>query len=89
MKILSLDTSSEFMSLGLKIDEDFYSVNIHAGQTHSELVLPEIKKLLERCQLTTKDLDAVAFGRGPGSFTGIRIACGIAYGLGYGSSIPV
>ena len=89
MKILSLDTSSEYMSLGLKIDEDFYSININAGQTHSEIVLPEIKKLLEEHQLTTKDLDAVAFGRGPGSFTGIRIACGIAYGLGYGASIPV
>ena len=47
MKILSLDTSSEYMSLGLKIDEDFYSININAGQTHSEIVLPEIKKLLD------------------------------------------
>lgn len=89
MKILSLDTSTEYMSLGLKIDEDFYSINIKAGQTHSEIILPEIKKLLSEHQLTTKDLDAIAFGRGPGSFTGIRIACGIAYGLGYGASIPV
>ena len=89
MKILSLDTSTEYMSLGLKIDEDFYSINIKAGQTHSEIVLPEIKKLLSEHQLTITDLDAVAFGRGPGSFTGIRIACGIAYGLGYGASIPV
>jgi len=46
MKILSLDTSTEYMSLGLKIDEDFYSINIKAGQTHSEIALPEIKKLL-------------------------------------------
>jgi tRNA threonylcarbamoyladenosine biosynthesis protein TsaB len=89
MKILSLDTSSEYMSLGLKIHEDFYSINVKAGQTHSEIVLPEIKKLLTEHQLTAKDLDAIAFGRGPGSFTGIRIACGIAYGLGYGASIPV
>jgi tRNA threonylcarbamoyladenosine biosynthesis protein TsaB len=89
MKILSLDTSTEYMSLGLKIHEDFYSINIKAGQTHSEIVLPEIRKLLDLHHLTTKDLDAIAFGRGPGSFTGIRIACGIAYGLGYGASIPV
>jgi tRNA threonylcarbamoyladenosine biosynthesis protein TsaB len=89
MKILSLDTSTEFMSLGLKIDEDFYSINIKAGQTHSEIVLPEINKFLSEHHLTTKHLDAIAFGRGPGSFTGIRIACGIAYGLGYGTSIPV
>ncbi|MSQ80270.1 MAG: tRNA (adenosine(37)-N6)-threonylcarbamoyltransferase complex dimerization subunit type 1 TsaB [Candidatus Methylopumilus sp.] len=89
MKILSLDTSTEYMSLGLKINEDFYSINIKAEQTHSEIVLPEIKKLLTEHQLTTKDLDAVSFGRGPGSFTGIRIACGIAYGIGYGASIPV
>lgn len=89
MKILSLDTSTEYMSLGLKVDEDFYSINIKAEQTHSEIVLPEIKKLLGEHQLTIKDLDAVAFGKGPGSFTGIRIACGIAYGLGYGASIPV
>ena len=89
MKILSLDTSTEYMSLGLEIDEDFYSIYIKAGQTHSEIILPEIKKLLSEHQLTTKNLDAIAFGRGPGSFTGIRIACGIAYGLGYGASIPV
>ena len=89
MKILSLDTSTEYMSLGLKIYEDFYSINIKAGQTHSEIVLPEINKFLSKHQLTIKHLDAIAFGRGPGSFTGIRIACGIAYGLGYGASIPV
>ena len=89
MKILSLDTSTEYMSLGLKIYEDFHSMNIKAGQTHSEIVLPEINKFLSDHQLTTKDLDAIAFGKGPGSFTGIRIACGIAYGLGYGASIPV
>jgi tRNA threonylcarbamoyladenosine biosynthesis protein TsaB len=77
------------MSLGLKIYEDFHSINIKAGQTHSEIVLPEINKFLSDHQLTTKDLDAIAFGKGPGSFTGIRIACGIAYGLGYGASIPV
>jgi tRNA threonylcarbamoyladenosine biosynthesis protein TsaB len=77
------------MSLGLKIYEDFHSINIKAGQTHSEIVLPEINKFLSEHQLTTKDLDAIAFGKGPGSFTGIRIACGIAYGLGYGASIPV
>jgi tRNA threonylcarbamoyladenosine biosynthesis protein TsaB len=77
------------MSLGLKIYEDFHSINIKAGQTHSEIILPEINKFLSERQLTTKDLDAIAFGKGPGSFTGIRIACGIAYGLGYGASIPV
>jgi tRNA threonylcarbamoyladenosine biosynthesis protein TsaB len=77
------------MSLGLKIYEDFHSINIKAGQTHSEIILPEINKFLSEHQLTTKDLDAIAFGKGPGSFTGIRIACGIAYGLGYGASIPV
>ena len=58
-------------------------------RSHSEIVLPEINKFLSEHQLTTKDLDAIAFGKGPGSFTGIRIACGIAYGLGYGASIPV
>lgn len=84
-----MDTSTEYMSLGLKIYEDFHSINIKAGQTHSEIVLPEINKFLSEHQLTTKDLDAIAFGKGPGSFTGIRIACGIAYGLGYGASIPV
>lgn len=77
------------MSLGLKIHENFYSINIRAGQTHSEIILPEIFKLLSEHKLTAKDLDAIAFGRGPGSFTGIRIACGIAYGLGYGASVPV
>ena len=89
MQILALDTSTEFLSLALWLDGRVLSRDIHAGQTHSQQILPTLRELLNEAQLELKDLDGIAFGAGPGSFTGLRIACGVAQGLAFGANLPV
>jgi tRNA threonylcarbamoyladenosine biosynthesis protein TsaB len=60
-----------------------------AGNASSELILPQIQALLDSANVKLSDLDGIAFGAGPGAFTGVRIACGVAQGLGFGANIPV
>lgn len=89
MKLLALDASTEFLSLALVAGENVHTHDQHAGQTASQLILPQIQILLDAASLTLADLDGITFGAGPGSFTGVRIACGVAQGLGYGANLPV
>lgn len=89
MKILAFDTSSSYCSIALWIDGEILSQSILAEQRHSELLLPILQELLARSELTLVQLDGIAFGAGPGSFTGLRIACGVAQGLAFGSDLPV
>ncbi len=89
MKILALDTSTEFLSLALWQDGVVAVRELLAGQKHSELVLPLIRELLDETGLHLTDLDGIAFGMGPGSFTGLRIGCGVAQGLAFGANLPV
>ena len=89
MNLLALDTSTEFLSLALQLGDKSFSHYQHAGQAASQLVLPQIQALLDSAKITLKDLDGIAFGAGPGAFTGVRVACGVAQGLGFGANIPV
>lgn len=89
MRILALDTSTEFLSLALCIDGKNYTRDIHAGQTHSQQTLPELRELLDEAGVALQTLDGIAFGEGPGSFTGLRIGCGVAQGLAFGANLPV
>ncbi|MDH4456257.1 MAG: tRNA (adenosine(37)-N6)-threonylcarbamoyltransferase complex dimerization subunit type 1 TsaB [Candidatus Methylopumilus sp.] len=89
MQILAIDTSTEFLSLALWLDGRVLSRDIHAGQTHSQQILPTLRELLDEAQIELKELDGIAFGAGPGSFTGLRIACGVAQGLAFGANLPV
>lgn len=89
MKLLAFDASTEFLSIALQINEALEKVDIQAGQTASQLILPQIQQLLDKVQLNLSDLDGIAFGAGPGSFTGVRIACGVAQGLAFGANLPV
>lgn len=89
MRLLALDTSTEYLSLALSLDGKTYSRELLAGQTHSQLILPLIRELLTEAAIELHDLHGIAFGAGPGSFTGLRIACGVAQGLAFGSNLPV
>jgi tRNA threonylcarbamoyladenosine biosynthesis protein TsaB len=89
MQFAALETSTPWCSVALWRDGEITSIARLAGNRHSELVLPMLQSLLERIHLSMKDLDAVAFGAGPGSFTGLRIACALAQGLALPRGLPV
>jgi tRNA threonylcarbamoyladenosine biosynthesis protein TsaB len=89
LKILALESSTELCSAALWLDGEIDAREVVAGQRHSELLLPMIDALLLTHVLKAADLDGVAFGAGPGSFTGLRIACGLAQGIAFGAGVPV
>ena len=89
LKILALDTSTEYCSVALWRSGDIDAREAHAGQRHSELLLGMVDELLVRHKLRTEELDGLAFGQGPGSFTGLRIACGVTQGLALAAGLPV
>ena len=87
--VLALDTSSENCSVALSHQGDIYQQLEHAPRNHTKLILPMLQTLLAEHSLAMSDLGAIAFGCGPGSFTGIRIAAGIAQGLAFGLDLPI
>lgn len=89
MKILALDTSTEYCSTAVWNDGAIVERDVHAGQSHSELVLGMIDDVLSESGLAVCDVDAIAYGAGPGTFTGLRIGCGVAQGLAYAAERPV
>jgi tRNA threonylcarbamoyladenosine biosynthesis protein TsaB len=89
VNILAFDTSTEYLSLALLKGGETFHYDCNAGQTHSQIILPQIQTLLDSANLQLSDLQGIAFGAGPGSFTGVRIAAGVAQGLGFGANLPV
>jgi tRNA threonylcarbamoyladenosine biosynthesis protein TsaB len=87
--ILAIETSSELASCALLRGETVISRVSSGVRTHSQSVLPMIQELLAEAGIALKDCDAIAFGSGPGSFTGVRTACGVAQGLAFGGNLPV
>jgi tRNA threonylcarbamoyladenosine biosynthesis protein TsaB len=88
-RFAAIETSTEWCSVALWSDGEVRAIERRAGNRHSELALPMLERLLDSPKKDFADLDAVAFGAGPGSFTGLRIACGLAQGLAFARALPV
>ena len=88
MKILALDTATENCSAALLIDGTVISREL-PGQGHAGQILPMISEVLAAGEVALRALDAIAFGRGPGGFTGVRLAASVTQGLAFGVGIPV
>ena len=84
MRFAAIETSTEWCSVAVWDEGEMRALERRAGHRHSELALPMLEKLLQG-----RSLDAVAFGAGPGAFTGLRIACALAQGLAFARNLPV
>jgi tRNA threonylcarbamoyladenosine biosynthesis protein TsaB len=89
MNLLAIETSTELCSVALLRDGEIFLEEALAENRHSELLMPMVRRVLARSRLTARQMHAFAFGQGPGSFTGIRIACGVVQGLAFGADRPV
>ena len=93
MKLLAFDTSTDILSVavqgGAMDAARLYQHTAAGGAQTSTHLIPEIQRLMALAQLRLKDLDAIVFGAGPGSFTGLRTACSVAQGLAFGADVPV
>lgn len=89
MIFAALETSTDWCSAALWLDGEMIALEERAGNRHAERLLPMLDDLCARAGLKAAALQAVAFGAGPGSFTGLRIACGVAQGLALARDLPV
>ena len=89
MRVLAIESSTELLCVAAADASGVVERTERAGQTHSERALPLVEDVLATRGWSLADLDVIAFGAGPGAFTGVRIACGIAQGLALGAGKPV
>lgn len=88
-RILALDTTASICSSALYVDGRVTAEQRAEPRRHTELLLPMVDRLLAEAELSPTALDAIAFGRGPGSFTGLRIALGVAQGMAFACDLPL
>lgn len=89
MNLLSIDTSTEKASVALALNGEIRCEEQAVQRQHAQMLLPMIDRLLADSELCLSQLDAIVYGRGPGSFTGLRIACSVAKGLAYSHDLPL
>ncbi|WP_421340851.1 tRNA (adenosine(37)-N6)-threonylcarbamoyltransferase complex dimerization subunit type 1 TsaB [Aeromonas veronii] len=89
LKILAVDTATEACSAALLVGDKLFSRWEEAPRDHTRKILPMVQAVLEDAGISLSDLDAIAFGRGPGSFTGVRIGISVAQGLAFGAGVPL
>lgn len=89
LTLLALDTATEYCSVALTVKGKRFARAERVGNGHSQLILPWIDEILKTAGIGFADLDGILFGAGPGAFTGLRIACGVAQGLAFGSDKPL
>lgn len=89
MKILAIDTTEQACSAALLLDDDISESYQVAARQHSQLILPMVEGLLGEAGVSLAELDGLAFARGPGSFTGVRIAAAVTQGLAVAADLPV
>jgi tRNA threonylcarbamoyladenosine biosynthesis protein TsaB len=89
MKIIALETAADPGSIALWCDGVVFAASCPEGLSNSETLLPLVEAALREAGLGFADLDAVAFGMGPGSFTGLRVACGVAQGMAVARDLPI
>ncbi len=89
MKLLALESSTDLFTAALYVDGRIVERDAVRGVSHSEIALPIVRALLEAEGLALADLAGIAFGAGPGAFTGLRLAASVAQGLAVGAGLPV
>ena len=87
--LLAFDTATEHLSVALAVRDRVFTHHAAGGAQASAALIPAIQALLREAGIALDDLDAIAFGRGPGAFTGLRTACAVAQGLALGAGKPV
>jgi tRNA threonylcarbamoyladenosine biosynthesis protein TsaB len=88
-RLLAFDTSTEALAVAVLADAGLFTCNAPGGTAASAQLLPQVRRLLQQAGLALPQLQAIAFGHGPGAFTGLRTACAVAQGLALGAALPV
>lgn len=88
MNLLAIDTATERCSVAARIDGAWIERSVDTQRGHADLVLEMVDEVLRQAAVRLKDLDGIVYGRGPGAFTGVRIAVGVVQGLAYGAQLP-
>jgi tRNA threonylcarbamoyladenosine biosynthesis protein TsaB len=89
MNILALDTCTELCSAALLINGELFERSVLTQRSHSDLILGMMDDIFNEAKATLSEVDVLTFGRGPGSFTGVRVGVGVAQGIAYARELPV